>query len=60
MVSASEQALSNILHCIEFLRDEVQEKLSIIIPDIFMALSISSKELFQTLLYLSLKTNPGK
>ena len=48
MVSASEQALSNILHCIEFLRDEVQEKLSIIIPNIFMALSISSKELFQT------------
>lgn len=49
MVSAAEQALSNVLHCTEFLRDEVQEELrSIIIPNIFMALSISSKELFQT------------
>ena len=48
MVSAAEQALSNVLRCTEFLRDEVQEELrSIIIPNIFMALSISSKELFQ-------------
>ena len=49
MASATEQALGNVLSCAEFLRDGVQEELrSIIIPNIFMALSISSKEVFQT------------